>query len=607
MTPAASAPGQSSGAEHGRSMPPAPNLMPTASTRAAARLGLRLLWRRRTMLIPAVMLLLAGTASMLLIPRLLGAIVDAVVAGEPFSQVLWLGGALAGAGIAAAALEGIGGVLLVRCLQSALAELRELVFSAALGLPLRRVEDAGDADLISRVTNDVEAITEAISGVIPLCVRSLFTIALTVFGLALLNPWLALAALAAVPIQVVSTIVFMRRSRPLYARLRREEAERGRVFVEAASGADTVRAYGTRDSHLDRIAHASETAVHTHLETARARNIFIGGLNAAEFVGLAAVLAVGFVLATTTGLSVGAVTAAALYFHRLFGPIGDLLGSMDDLQRALAGLQRLAGVVQAVPEPEPGAADGTRDPDFTNVTDASVELRAVGYRYGGEAVRDALQEVTLTIPAGDTVALIGSSGSGKSTIARLIAGFDDPLRGSVSIGGALAGEAMHAGRPAVMLVAQETYLFSGTIADNVRIAAPHATDAELVAALARVGCDVARFDGGLDATLSASVSHRDAQQIALARVLLADPPVVVLDEAGSQAGADGVLTRAIAEVTRDRTAVVIAHHMEQVAGADTVVVCADGRIVESGAPAELREREGGAFARLWQMSRGGQR
>ncbi|WP_161937395.1 ABC transporter transmembrane domain-containing protein, partial [Leucobacter sp. G161] len=160
-------------------------------------------------------------------------LVEAVIDGEPFSKILWLAGALAAAGAGAALLEGIGGVLLVRCLQRALATLREDVFEAALALPLARVERAGDADVISRVTNDVEAVTEAISGVIPMCTRALFTIVLTLVGMAFLDPWLALAALVAVPIQVVTTRVFLRRSRPLYARLRREEAERGRELVEA--------------------------------------------------------------------------------------------------------------------------------------------------------------------------------------------------------------------------------------------------------------------------------------------------------------------------------------------------------------------------------------
>lgn len=573
------------------------SLLPTSTAREAAGLGIRLLWRQRGLLIATVLLLLLGTATMLLIPPLLGAIVDAVIAGEPFSKILWLGGALAAAGAVAAALEGVGGVLLVRCLQRALASLREDVFEAALALPLRRVEEAGDADVISRVTNDVEAVTEAISGVIPMCARALFTIVLTIVGMAALDPWLALAALVAIPIQILSTRVFLRRSRPLYARLRVEEAERGRELVEAVAGAETVRAYGTADAHLEAIARASDTAVRTQREAGKARNIFVGGLNAAEFVGLAAVLAVGFVRATSVGLSVGAVTAGALYFHRLFNPIGELLGSMDDLQRALSGLQRLTGVVlSAGTGPEP---DGS-----TEIADGSIDVLGASYRYGPDAPRDALRGVDLVIPAGATVALIGSSGSGKSTLARLIAGFDEPLAGEVRIGGVAADRARSRRRPAALLVAQEVHLFSGSIAENARIASPGASDEEITAALDAVGFDLSGIPGRLTGSLPPSVSHREAQQLALARVLLADPPVVVLDEAGSQAGADPTLAAAMLRVSEGRTAVVIAHHLDQVRRADTVVVLEDGRIVESGAPDDLLERPDGAFAKLWRMSQG---
>lgn len=573
-------------------------LLPTSTARQAAGLGMRLLWRQRGLLVATVALLLLGTATMLLIPPLLGAIVDTVIDGEPFSKILWLAGAIAAAGALAALLEAIGGVLLVRCLQRALATLREDVFEAVLALPLARVEQAGDADVISRVTNDVEAVTEAISGVIPMCTRALFTIVLTLVGMAFLDPWLALAALSAVPIQIFTTRVFLRRSRPLYARLRREEAERGRELVEAVAGAETVRAYGSADAHLDAIAQASDTAVRTQREAGKARNFFTAGLNGAEFVGLAAVLAVGFVRVAAVGLSVGAVTAGALYFHRLFNPIGELLGSMDDLQRALSGLQRLAGVVLAAP------AFATPDDASTEIADGAVDILGASYRYGAEAPRDALRGVDLVIPQGATVALIGSSGSGKSTLARLIAGFDEPLGGEVRVGGVPAQFARSAGKPAALLVAQEVHLFSGSIADNARIASAHATDAEIAAALDAVGFDLTEIPDGLAGSLPPSISHREAQQLALARVLLADPAVVVLDEAGSQAGADPALAAAMRRVSEGRTAVVIAHHLDQVRGADTVVVLEDGRIVEHGAPDELLERPDGAFAKLWRMSQG---
>lgn len=589
-------------------------LLPDAGVAETAQLGFRLLARRPWAMLASLLLLLLGTSTMLLIPPLLGAIVDVVIAGDGFASVFRIGGALAVAGTAAALLEWASGILLVRCLQAALSELREDVFEAALALPLQRIEAAGDADVISRITNDVEAVTEAISGVIPLCARAALTIVLTLIGMAVLDPWLALAALAAVPLQVWSTRVFLRRSRPLYARLRREEAERGREFVEAVSGADTVRAYGAHDRHLEAIARASATAVETHREATRARNRFNGGLNGAEFMGLAAVLAVGFVRVSTAGLSVGAVTAGALYFHRLFAPIGELLGSMDDLQRALSGLQRLVGVVQiASANREPVAEDRCAS-DAPVVVDqrlllaetahASVRIDGVHYRYGAHTSRAALSGAALEIVDGTTVALIGSSGSGKSTLARLIAGLDEPTAGQVLIGGVPATQAVRFGRPAVLLVAQETHVFSGSVSENLRLASPGASERELLAALAEVGFDPRRVEGGLDGRLSAASSHREAQQIALARVLLAAPAVVVLDEAVSAARADPILAEAVRAVCRGRTAVVIAHHLEQLRDVDLVAVLDDGSVQEVGSPEQLLARRGSAFAKLWRVARG---
>ena len=264
---------------------------------------------------------------------------------------------------------------------------------------------------------------------------------------------------------------------PPYARLRVEEAERGRELVEAVrGGADSARLRHRRDAHLEAIARASDTAVRTQREAGKARNIFVGGLNAAEFVGLAAVLAVGFVRATSVGLSVGAVTAGALYFHRLFNPIGELLGSMDDGQRALSGLQRLTGVVlSAGTGPEP---DGS-----TEIADGSIDVLGASYRYGPDAPRDALRGVDLVIqrarrsrssgaPARERARLHGSSPASTS-------------RSQARCGSAALRPTARApgGDPPRCSSPRRCTCSSGSIAENARIASPGASDEEITAAL----------------------------------------------------------------------------------------------------------------------------
>ncbi len=451
------------------------------------------------------------------------------------------------------------------------------------------------ADVVSRVTRDVEAVTEAVADAVPTFVGAAFAIVLTEAGLTLLDPWLALAAALAIPVQIIVTLRFLRRSRPLYTRLRREEAARGQALVESVAGAGTVRAHRWQDARLNLVAQTSEKAITTQRAATRARNGFNGGLNLAEFIGLGAVLSAGFWRVLAAGLSVGSVTAGALFFHRLFGPIGAVLGSIDDLQRAAAGLERLVGVLLA-PRGDPGS--------FRSIAHHGVLVRDVSFRYGSVDQPDVIEGLSVSIAEHTVVACVGESGSGKSTFAHLVAGLVTPRRGEVLVGGVPAHRARQGGRPAVMVVTQETHLFLGSVADNLRLGNPTATTAQLQDALAALGIPPERFGRDLEAEATARLTHADVQLLALARVALADPAVLVLDEATAHSANDEVLMRAAHRITLGRTTIVIAHRLSQVRDADEILVFSDGRIAERGQFEDLVAKRGGRFAELWAASGG---
>ncbi|WIK83488.1 ABC transporter ATP-binding protein [Pseudoglutamicibacter albus] len=556
--------------------------LPVASIRDTLRTVRGLLARRRGLITATVALLLTGSASALAIPPVLGWIVDIVLSGVDAWRIPFAAGILVAAGTVSATTAWWGGRLLVVCVQGMLAQLREEVFTAAMRIDATTVERAGSSDVVSRLTGDVEAVTEAGSGVLPRFVGALFTIVLTAVGIAALDPLLALVAVTR----------FLRRSRPLYVRLRREESDRGQAIIESVAGARTIRAHRLAPARLGLIAERSLTAVDTARTAGRARNVFNGTLNLAEFAGLAAVLTVGFWLVETAGMTVGTVTAAALFFHRLFGPIGALLSSIDDLQRAQAGLERLVGVLHSTAPAAP------RQP----IRDASVELDHAAFIYpGAGSDRLAIADVSIKIAPGMRVVLVGASGSGKSTTARLIAGLAEPDRGAVLVGERPATRAVQdSSKPAVMLVTQETHLFSGTLGDNLRLARADASDDELRTALHAVGAHwVDDLAHGLDTPAPQDLDEQRLQQIALARVLLADPPIVVLDEASAHAGADTTLDRAVDAAVHGRTAIIIAHRLSHAEHADSIAVFEAGRIIEQGDLDDLLAR-GGVFRSLWE-------
>ncbi|WP_320669341.1 ABC transporter ATP-binding protein [Patulibacter defluvii] len=585
----------------------APELLPTATPREARRTVAALARDHRGLAVATLLVLLGAAAVGLVVPPLLGRLVDVVVDGDGSGALTAPALLLAAAALVQGLLSGAGAALTARLGETILARLRERVVARALAIPVARLERAGTGDLLSRVSGDVAVVSQAVTFVFPAIARAGLTVALTVVGLLLLDWRLALAALVAAPIQLLGLRWYLRTVVPIYRRQREAQGERTQQLLDAVGGAATARALGLGAGREERVRAGSQTALDVAmLAVARLRG-FLHVLNGAELLGLSAVLVTGFLLVDADAITVGTATAGALYFHRAFDPIGELLMLFDDLQEATAAVARLVGVAELAPEPEPERP--------ARPGDGSIAVE--GVRHGYVDGHPVLHGIDLRVADGHRVALIGTTGAGKTTLAKLIAGIHRPTDGDVRIGGARLEELGADGaRRTVALVTQEVHVFAGTLADDLRLAAPEADEPRLWSALDQVGAAdwVRALPDGL-ATVVGEGGQRltatQSQQLALARVVLRDPPVVLLDEATAEAGSAGARTLEAAadRALAGRTALVVAHRLTQAASADRIVVLEAGRVVEEGAHDELLAR-GGRYARLWSAwsaprSRGG--
>ncbi|MFB7877340.1 ABC transporter ATP-binding protein [Nocardia sp. NPDC056064] len=476
--------------------------------------------------------------------------------------------------------------------QKVLFDLRVRAFRHTQRLSVSFHENYTSGKVVTRLTSDIETLQELLEGALNQAFGAILSVVTIAVLLVWLDPMLAsIVLLGFVPLVLVTRWA-QRRQRAGYRRTRGAIARVIVQFVEAMSGMRAVQAF--RREHRNEEVLAAEDSEYQRATTTAIRGMgdYVGLSNFIGKLTTVIVLLVGAWQVMEGNLALGVLAAYLLYLDQFYGPLDELAQVFNSYQSAAAALEKISGVL----EEEPSVAEPD-DPVALLQARGEVRMDHVWFGYHDTRV---LPEFDLDIPAGQVVALVGATGAGKSTLAKLLTRFYDPSGGTVSLDGVDLRRLTDADlRRHVVMVTQEAYLFSGTIADNIRLGRPDASDAEVRAAAEAVGLDrfVASLPDGYDTdvrTRGGRLSAGQRQLVAFARVFLADPAVIVLDEATSSLDIPGerLVQHALETLLRDRTAVIIAHRLSTVAIADRVLVLDAGRIVEDGAPAELIAGQG---------------
>jgi len=484
--------------------------------------------------------------------------------------------------------------------QEILFELRRRAFDHAQALSVSFHERFTSGRIISRLTSDVDTLTELLDSGLDGLITAVLNMAAILVLLFVLDAGLALIVVASlIPIWFLYRW-FSARATVAFRKTRETVATLIVDIVETFNGIRAVQAF-RREKRNDAIfAGLNDSYREANREAFRLHSIFIPGTTLIGNVTQVVVLLVGGYRVANGHLELGVLTSFLLYLWKFYDPMQDVAVFYNSLQSATAALEKIALLMAEVPSvPEPAKPVSLPTPRLGALHLDSVEF---GYR----ADRPVLHEVSLDIPAGQTVALVGATGAGKTTIAKLIARFYDPTSGSVRIDGVDVRDLADAElRQAVVVVTQDGFLFSGSVADNIGFGRPDASRAEIEAAARSVGADgfIRALPDGYDTDVrkrGGRLSAGQRQLVAFARAFLADPAVLILDEATSSLDVptERAVQRALRTVLAERTAVIIAHRLSTVEIADRVLVLADGRVVEDGTPHDLVSAGDGHFAAL---------
>ncbi|MDQ6421225.1 ABC transporter ATP-binding protein [Paenibacillus sp. LHD-117] len=536
----------------------------------------------------AIVCILAISGLEFTVPQLTKWTIDSVIPGKDYRALVYIGAGVLGAAAALGLFKYWSASLMASIGQNVLYKLRNDLYRHMQGLDIAYFDRNRTGDLMSRVTNDVNILQQMISSSMMQLVTDFFIFTSIAVYMLWIDWRLTLLLLATFPFMIMTTRLFGKRMRSSFRTVQESIADVSDHLQNTLSGIRLIKSFATEQYETERFSERALRNKEANVQVVKLRAAYEPIIDFLNYLGLAIVLVFGAWLAISGSMSIGTIVAFLAYVRLLQNPVRHFSRIMNTIQQGAAAYERIVEVLGT--KAEVVEAEGAKELQFVR---GHIAFKHVDFGYSQDA--PVLVDFNLELPAGKITAFVGSSGSGKTTIAGLITRFYDPQRGEIALDGKpLKSIKLQSLREEIGVVSQDIILFNGTVLENIRYGSPEASMEDVIAAASAANADefIRSFPLGYDTPIGergVKLSGGQKQRISIARAILKDPSIIILDEATASLDteSEGLIQEALAGLLSNRTCLVIAHRLSTIKGADRIVVIEDGEIEEQGTHEEL--------------------